>query len=103
MPRWTLNVSSWSIALKHFLFLFIGTLLLFGLLAWLNLKDAEQLFRKQVVSDSEIIIDRTNLYLNAYLDNVQSILLMLRERPDLLDEDKEGEAIELLRQYAGQN
>ncbi|UVI29141.1 sensor histidine kinase [Paenibacillus spongiae] len=103
MPRLTRWISSLSIALKHFLFLFIGTLLLYGLLAWLNLKDAEQLFRKQVVSDAEIIIDRTNLYLNAYLDNVQSILLLLSARSDLLDEGKEDEAVKLLRQYAAPN
>lgn len=103
MPRLTRWISSLSIALKHFLFLFVGTLLLYGLLAWLNLKDAEQLFRKQVVSDAVIIIDRTNLYLNAYLDNVQSILLLLKARSDLFGEGKEDEAVKLLRQYAEQN
>ncbi|GGD66114.1 cache domain-containing sensor histidine kinase [Paenibacillus nasutitermitis] len=103
MLRRTFKFSDMSIALKHFLFLFAGTLLLFGLLAWLNLRDAEQLFRKQVVSDSEIIIDRTNLYLNAYLDNVQSILLLLKARSDLLEKDKQEEASTLLRQYAEQN
>ncbi|MFE5317428.1 sensor histidine kinase [Paenibacillus sp. NPDC056579] len=98
--RW---INGWSMAMKHFLFLFMGTSVLFGLLAWNNLQDAEQLFRKQVLSDAQIIIDRTNLYLNAYLDNVQNILLLLSTRDDLLDEGHEEEAVRVLRQYAEKN
>ncbi|NOU93825.1 HAMP domain-containing protein [Paenibacillus sp. LMG 31456] len=101
------NRVSWfqsrSIAIKHFVFLFAGSLILFGLLAWNNLQDAEQLFRKQVLTDAKVIIDRTNLYLDAYLDNVQNILLLLSTRDDLLDEGKEQEAIEVLRKYAEKN
>ncbi|MDF2963506.1 MAG: histidine kinase, partial [Paenibacillus sp.] len=92
-----------SIAIKHFLFLFAGSLVLFALLAWSNLQDAEELFRKQVLTDAQIIIDRTNLYLDAYLDNVQNILLLLSTRDDLLEEGKEQEAIEVLRKYAEKN
>lgn len=92
-----------SVALKHFLFLFAGSLLLFGMLVWSNLQDAESLFRKQVLSDAEVIIDRTNLYLNAYLDNVQNVLLLLSTRDDLLLEGKENEAAEVLRSYAAMN
>jgi two-component system sensor histidine kinase YesM len=92
-----------SMVFKHFLFLFAGTLVLFGLLAWNNLKDAEQLFRKQVLSDAAVINDRTNLYLDAYLDNVQNILLLLSTRDDLLDEGMEEEAVKVLRKYAEKN
>jgi two-component system sensor histidine kinase YesM len=88
---------------KHFVFLFTGTLVLFGLLAWNNLKDAEQLFRKQVLSDATVVNDRTNLYLDAYLDNVQNILLLLSTRDDLLDEGMEEEAVKVLRKYAEKN
>ncbi|TDF99641.1 sensor histidine kinase [Paenibacillus piri] len=98
------RVTGWlkgrSIAIKHFLFLFAGSLILFGLLAWNNLQDAEQLFRKQVLSDAQVIIDRTNLYLDAYLDNVQNILLLLSTREDLLDQGMEQEASAALRKYA---
>lgn len=94
---------SWSMATKHSLFLFAGTLVLFGSVAWSNLHDAEQLFRKQVLSDAQVIIDRTNLYLNAYLDNVQNILLLLSTRAELLEEGHEEEAVTVLRQYAENN
>ncbi|UUZ79064.1 hypothetical protein LJK88_27960 [Paenibacillus sp. P26] len=90
MLRWNRSVKSWSIALKQFLFLFTGTLLLFGILAWATLRDAESLFRKQVISDSEVIIDRTNLYLNAYLDNVQNMLLMLSAREEAAGQGEGG-------------
>jgi two-component system sensor histidine kinase YesM len=73
-----------SMLAKHFLFLSVGTLLLLGGLTWINLREAEDLFRKQVVSDAQIIIDRTNLYMNAYLDNVQNILMLISTREDLL-------------------
>ncbi|WP_282936539.1 sensor histidine kinase [Paenibacillus sp. RC67] len=96
-------LKSMNMAMKHFLFLFTGTSVLFALLAWNNLHDAEQLFRKQVLSDAQVIIDRTNLYLNAYLDNVQNILLLLSTREDLLDEEHEEEAVRVLRQYAEKN
>lgn len=103
IARWLRWCRSRSMAVKHSLFLFAGTLVLFGLLAWSNLHDAEQLFRKQVLSDAQVIIDRTNLYLNAYLDNVQNILLLLSTRDDLLEEGKEDEAVTVLRQYAENN
>jgi two-component system sensor histidine kinase YesM len=92
-----------SMLAKHFLFLSVGTLLLLGGLTWINLREAEDLFRKQVVSDAQIIIDRTNLYMNAYLDNVQNILMLISTREDLLTEAKEHEATEILRKYASMN
>lgn len=95
--------SSWSMLAKHFLFLSLGTLILLGGLAWFNLREAEDLFRKQVVSDAQIIIDRTNLYMNAYLDNVQNILMLISTREDLLSEGKEKEAADVLRSYANMN
>ncbi|MDD9269744.1 histidine kinase [Paenibacillus sp. GCM10023248] len=88
---------------KHFLFLSIGTLVLLGGLGWINLREAEDLFRKQVVSDAQIIIDRTNLYMNAYLDNVQNILMLISTRDDLLNEGMEKEAADVLRSYANMN
>jgi two-component system sensor histidine kinase YesM len=101
------KLTSWfggqSMLAKHFLFLSVGTLLLLGGLTWINLREAEDLFRKQVVSDAQIIIDRTNLYMNAYLDNVQNILMLISTREDLLTEAKEHEAQEILRKYASMN
>ncbi|NOV04200.1 sensor histidine kinase [Paenibacillus planticolens] len=94
---------SWSMVAKHFLFLSLGTLILLGGLGWINLREAEGLFRKQVVSDAQIIIDRTNLYMNAYLDNVQNILMLISTREDLLNVGKEKEAADVLRSYANMN
>lgn len=94
---------SWSMLAKHFLFLSLGTLVLLGGLAWNNLREAEDLFRKQVVTDAQIIIDRTNLYMNAYLDNVQNILLLISTQGDLLNVGKEKDAAEVLRSYANMN
>ncbi|GFZ77702.1 sensor histidine kinase [Paenibacillus marchantiophytorum] len=94
---------SWGMLAKHFLFLSLGTLVLLGGLGWINLREAEGLFRRQVVSDAQIIIDRTNLYMNAYLDNVQNILMLISTREDLLNEGKEKEAADVLRSYANMN
>ncbi|MGG1550229.1 cache domain-containing sensor histidine kinase [Paenibacillus ferrarius] len=94
---------SWSMLAKHFLFLSLATVVLLGGLAWLNLREAEHVFRKQVVMDAQIIIDRTNLYMNAYLDNVQNILMLISTRDDLLDDGKEKEASDVLRNYASKN
>ncbi|OPH50117.1 histidine kinase [Paenibacillus ferrarius] len=94
---------SWSMLAKHFLFLSIGTLVLLGGLGWINLREAEGLFRRQVVSDAQIIIDRTNLYMNAYLDNVQNILMLISTREDLLSDGMEKEASDVLRSYANMN
>ncbi|MDR6551934.1 sensor histidine kinase [Paenibacillus qinlingensis] len=95
--------SSWTMLAKHFLFLSIATVVLLGGLAWSNLREAEHLFRMQVVTDAQVIIDRTNLYMNAYLDNVQNILLLISTRDDLFDDGKEKEASEVLRNYANKN
>lgn len=94
---------SWSMLAKHFLFLSLGTLVLLGGLGYINLREAEGLFRRQVVSDAQIIIDRTNLYMNAYLDNVQNILLLISTREDLLNVGMEKEASDVLRSYANMN
>lgn len=103
MKRLMAWFGGWSMLAKHFLFLSVGTLLLLGGLTWINLGKAEDLFRKQVVSDAQIIIDRTNLYMNSYLDNVQNILMLISTREDLLNEDKEHEALDLLRKYSSMN
>ncbi|MCZ8523504.1 MULTISPECIES: cache domain-containing sensor histidine kinase [Paenibacillus] len=103
MRRRIREFSRWSMALKHFFFLFTSTSMLFGILAWTNLRDAENLFRRQVLGDAQIIIERTNLYMDVYLDSVQNILLLLSTRQDLLAEGAEEEAVKVLRQYAEKN
>jgi two-component system sensor histidine kinase YesM len=103
MKALVLWFGSWSMHAKHFLFISLGTLVLLGGLAWSNLRDAEDLFRKQVVSDTQIIIDRTNMYMDAYLDNVRNILLLISTQEELLNVGMEKEASAVLRSYANMN
>ncbi|WP_135556655.1 sensor histidine kinase [Paenibacillus cymbidii] len=93
----------WKLATKHFLFLFCVTFLLFVILAWNNLNEAQELFRKQVISDSQVLVGRTNQLVDSYLDNIQSILLLISQRDDLLLPGHEAEAVGTLREYAENN
>jgi two-component system sensor histidine kinase YesM len=91
------------LATKHFIFLFLGGLLVFGVLAWSTLVQSEQLFRDQTIRDSEIIISRTNDYLNAYLENVQHVMLQLASRTDILDSRDPTYTERALQEYADAN
>ncbi|KKI90585.1 hypothetical protein WQ54_21935 [Bacillus sp. SA1-12] len=73
-----------SIATKHFIFLFISTLMIFVTLIWNNQQDSIKLFRNQVIYDSQKLLENTNLFLNSYLENIQSILLDLSMKDELL-------------------
>lgn len=91
------------LATKHFLFLLLGGLAVFGALTWSILVQSEQLFREQTISDSEIIMKRTNDYLHAYLENVQLVMLQLAARTDILYHSDEQTTIRALREYADAN
>ncbi|MEK3914819.1 sensor histidine kinase [Paenibacillus sp. FSL H7-0331] len=91
------------LATKHFIFLFLGGLLVFGILAWSTLVQSEQLFRAQTIRDSEIIINRTNDYLNAYLENVQHVILQLVSRSDIFDSYDPMYTEKALQEYADTN
>lgn len=91
------------LATKHFIFLFLGGLLVFGILAWSTLVQSEQLFRAQTIRDSEIIINRTNDYLNAYLENVQHVILQLVSRTDIFDSYDPMYTEKALQEYADTN
>ncbi|NHN28881.1 cache domain-containing sensor histidine kinase [Paenibacillus agricola] len=91
------------LATKHFIFLFLGGLLVFGVLAGSTLVQSEQLFRSQTIRDSEVIISRTNDYLDAYLENVQHVILQLASRTDILDNLDPAYTEKALQEYADRN
>lgn len=89
-----------SIATKQFIFLFTSTLLIFGTLLWNNQSDSEKLFRGQVIYDSQKLLDSANLFLDSYVENIQSILLSLSMKEQLFLSGNEEEINKLLRTYA---
>ncbi|WP_248927498.1 cache domain-containing sensor histidine kinase [Paenibacillus hamazuiensis] len=94
---------SLGIATKQFVFLFVVTFGMFIALAMSNLQDAEHLFREQVIKDSQQLIERTNQYVDSYLDNVQNMLLLLSTRSDLFEDGREKEAVKTLQNFANYN
>ncbi|WP_159884825.1 cache domain-containing sensor histidine kinase [Paenibacillus puerhi] len=103
MSGWLKRYHRVGIATKQFVFLFFVTFIMFIALALNNLRDAEALFRDQVVRDAQQLIGRTNQYIDSYLDNVQNMLLLLSTRDDLFLEGQEEEALKTLKTYASYN
>ncbi|WP_020619650.1 sensor histidine kinase [Paenibacillus daejeonensis] len=103
MSKWFHWYSSLGLATKQFIYLFIVTLALVMVLAWRNLHEAESLLRNQVVRDAELLLSRTNQYIDANLDNVENMLLLLSTQPQLLQEGNEALAFDTLRQFASHN
>jgi two-component system sensor histidine kinase YesM len=95
--------SSLGLATKQFIYLFIVTLLLVMVLAYRNLSEAESLLRNQVIRDAELLVGRTNQYIDASLDNVENMLLLLSTRYDLFEEGNEALAADTLRKFADYN
>ncbi|MBM7567749.1 sensor histidine kinase [Paenibacillus sacheonensis] len=93
----------WSLATRQFLFLFIVTFAFFILLAWNNYHKAADLFKDQMVSDSEILIARTNQFLDTYLDNSRNVLLLLSTDTKLLREGDGRKLSDSLRYIAENN
>ncbi|MFD0960767.1 cache domain-containing sensor histidine kinase [Paenibacillus chungangensis] len=94
---------SLGLATKQFIYLFTVTLLLVMILAWNNLRESESLLRNQVVRDAEMLVSRTNQYIDANLDNVENMLLLLSTQSDILEDGKEDIALQTLRKFADYN
>ncbi|MFC5650165.1 sensor histidine kinase [Paenibacillus solisilvae] len=94
---------SLGLATKQFIYLFVFTLFLVLVLAWRNFHDSEKLLHNQVVRDAELLVGRTNQYIDASLDNVENMLLLLSTRSDLLKEGNEETALDTLRKFADYN
>ncbi|HTG68191.1 MAG TPA: sensor histidine kinase [Candidatus Udaeobacter sp.] len=95
--------SGLGLATKQFIYLFVVTLVLVMVLAWRNLSEAENLLKNQVIRDAELLVGRTNQYIDASLDNVENMLLQLSTRSDLLEEGNESLAADTLRKFASYN
>ncbi|MEK3916747.1 sensor histidine kinase [Paenibacillus sp. FSL H7-0331] len=89
-----------GLATKQFIFLFIVFAGLFSALAWGNLRDAEKVVREQVIGDSQIILDRTNRLLDAYIETIMGILLLVRSSQDLLLSGNDYEIRRTLYEYS---
>jgi len=92
-----------SLATRHFLLLFVVTFVFLILLAWNNYYKAADLFKNQMVTDSEALIARTNQFLDTYLDNSQNVLLLLSANASLLKEPDEKKLADSLRFIADNN
>lgn len=92
-----------GMATKQFVFLFLITATLFTFLTWMSLYESKKLFQQQVTRDSQELIAQTNQFLNAYLDNVQNLILFLSTRDDLLEPGNEEKAQQFLQKYRDVN
>lgn len=95
--------SGLGLATKQFIYLFIVTLFLVMVLAYRNLSEAEALMKNQVIRDAELLVGRTNQYIDASLDNVENMLLLLSTRYDLFEDGNEAIAADTLRKFADYN
>ncbi|CAM4447595.1 sensor histidine kinase [Paenibacillus endophyticus] len=95
--------SGLGLATKQFIYLFIVTLFLVMVLAYRNLSEAEALLKNQVIRDAELLVGRTNQYIDASLDNVENMLLLLSTRYDLFEDGNEAIAADTLRKFADYN
>ncbi|HZG87755.1 sensor histidine kinase [Paenibacillus sp.] len=101
--RWILKFQKLGIATKQFIYLFSVTLTMFLLLAWNNLNEAERLLKERATTDAELLVARTNQFIDASLDNVENMLLLLSSRHELLEPGSEEAAVRTLQDYANYN
>jgi len=92
-----------NLATKQFIFLFIGSSVLFGSLAYNQYIDSVRFYKEQALSDMKQIIDRTNLFLDAYVAGIQNLLLFMSEREELFEPGNEEEATDALWRYGRSN
>lgn len=97
------RIRNWNMATKQFLLLFAVTLSIFLFLAVTNYQQTAKLFKAQIIDDAQKLMNRTNQFLDSYLDNGQNILLLLSSRTDLLQSAGEKEITDFLRSVAETN
>jgi sensor histidine kinase YesM len=88
---------------RQFIFLFISSLIVLASLAWNTLNHTEEIYRSKTLRDAEIILSRSNEFINSYLDNVQNILLQLSFRKELFGVISEQDTEKILREYVDSN
>ncbi|MDF2924745.1 MAG: hypothetical protein K0R57_3659 [Paenibacillaceae bacterium] len=89
-----------SLATKQFIYLVLVFASLFSVLAWNNLRDAEDAVREQVIGDSQIIIDRTNRMLDAYIETIMGCLMLIENSRELLLGDDDYEIRKALNEFS---
>lgn len=94
------RIRDWSMATKQFVLLFAVTLSIFAFLAVTNYQQTSRLFKEQLIHDAQTLMNRTNQFLDSYLDNGQNILLLLSSRTDYLQSADEREIGDFLRSVA---
>lgn len=96
----------WSgigLATKQFLYLSLVTLTLFLILAATNQNEAESMIKEQVARDAELMVARTNQFIDTNLAHIENILLLLSDRTDLLLDGNEAAAVYTLKKYVDYN
>ncbi|WJH34914.1 PDC sensor domain-containing protein [Paenibacillus sp. CC-CFT747] len=94
---------NWSLATRQFLFLFLVTSAMLGLLVYNNYTRAAGLFKEQMLTDAWKLSGRTNQFLDTYLDNSQNILQLLSESTPLLSTGNEVSIEKYLRSLTESN
>jgi two-component system sensor histidine kinase YesM len=88
------------LATKQFVFLVICSSILFAGGGWYALKNAEVLLKNQLDENAQVVLARTDEYLDVYLDNIKGLLLTLSQSKELFDLTSQEATIEVLRSYA---
>jgi two-component system sensor histidine kinase YesM len=94
-----LRIYKSKLAVKQFLFLFAVLAVLFLSLALKNLNDAEGLIRSQVITDSQVVVNRTNQLLDAYIENIQNLLQLIVNSQDTFLSGDEAQIQKTFRAY----
>ncbi|WP_173219317.1 cache domain-containing sensor histidine kinase [Paenibacillus alba] len=102
MKRLLVWVQSWGMAWKLFIILFVVTVALFLGMAYKNYKDSEVLYKQVVTNDSKELMVRTNQFIDAYVENIKSILSMLSSEKEW-SQDKKEMIESTLRRYGNLN
>ncbi|MFK7692355.1 sensor histidine kinase [Paenibacillus sp. HJGM_3] len=97
------SLRSLSLGTKQFLLLFCVTFTMFAFLAVNNYNRSAELFKNQIVDDAQMLMLRTNQFLDTYLDNGQNILLVLSSQTDMLKSSPDTEVENFLRSVSENN
>ncbi|OPH50425.1 hypothetical protein BC351_07115 [Paenibacillus ferrarius] len=87
---------------KLFVILFVVTVALFLGMAYKNYKDSEVLYKQVITNDSKELMVRTNQFIDAYVENIKSILSILSAEREW-SQDKKEIIESTLRRYGNLN
>lgn len=93
----------WGLAAKLFFIFFLVTFAIFMFMQWNNLREAKRLLKNQNINDTQLMMLRTNQFLDAYLDNINNVLFLTSYQKELLKDGNEEAAESFLRRYGENN